>query len=130
MQHNPNNRHGAGSSNGASSSHAARVPGEGSCPRERDVHIHLGSPMGETTENSNSRQHPHLGTQSHSRAHSHGEARGPDDGGLDSEEQSGNSLSELRCLLKWLHKSLPYLLILSMKLFMQHITGKVQGNTI
>ncbi|XP_066492280.1 E3 ubiquitin-protein ligase RNFT1 [Tiliqua scincoides] len=120
MQHNPNNRHSTpGNGNGTSSTHAARLPGEGSCQHEGDVHIQLGSALGEATENASSRQHPHLGTQSHSRAHSHGE----DDGGLDSEEQNSSSLSELRCLLQWLHKSLPYLLILSLKLFMQHIIG-------
>lgn len=124
MQHNSNHRHGApGNGSGTSSSHAARLPGEGSCQREGDVHIQLGSALGEVGENASSRQHPHLGTQSHSRAHSHGEARGPDDSGLDSEEQSSSSLSELRCLLQWLHKSLPYLLILSVKLLTQHIIG-------
>ncbi|KFP72201.1 RING finger and transmembrane domain-containing protein 1, partial [Acanthisitta chloris] len=55
--------------------------------------------------------------------HSHAEAAGPDDPTPDSEEHGGSSLSELRYLLHWLHKSLPYVLILCVKLIMQHIVG-------
>ncbi|XP_053223034.1 E3 ubiquitin-protein ligase RNFT1 [Podarcis raffonei] len=127
MQPHSNNRHGAaGNSNGTSASqctHGARSPGEGSCQHGGDIHIQLSSALGEAGEDAGSRQHLQSGTQSHSRSHSHGEARGPQDGGSDLEEQSSSSLSELRYLLHWLQKSLPYILILSLKLLMQHIMG-------
>ncbi|KFV91226.1 RING finger and transmembrane domain-containing protein 1, partial [Eurypyga helias] len=55
--------------------------------------------------------------------HAHSEAGGLDDSTPDSEERSGGSLSELRYLLQWLHKSLPYILILCVKLITQHIIG-------
>ncbi|XP_042298644.1 E3 ubiquitin-protein ligase RNFT1 [Sceloporus undulatus] len=127
MQPNSNSRHSvpANGDNIATSQcvHAAASPGEGSCQHGGDVHIQLGTVLGEAGENLGSRHHPRPGTQSHSRAHSHGEARGSQDGGADLEEQSGSSLSELCYLLQWLYKSLPYLLILSIKLLIQHITG-------
>ncbi|XP_053131402.1 E3 ubiquitin-protein ligase RNFT1 isoform X2 [Hemicordylus capensis] len=127
MHPNANNRHGApGNSDGTSSSHcphAARLPGEGSCSHGGAIHIQLSPTSGEAGENPSSGQHPQPGTWSRSGAHSYSEARGPEDGSSDLEEQSGSSLSELRYLLQWLHKSLPYLLILSIKLVLQHTTG-------
>ncbi|NXF07028.1 RNFT1 ligase, partial [Smithornis capensis] len=102
------------------------IPGSGggcpsppSLPSTGDVHIQLGSAVGEARENMSSRQ----GSQSHSHGHSHGEAGGLEDPAPDSEEHGSSSLSELRYLLQWLHKSLPYLLILCVKLIMQHIIG-------
>ncbi|XP_032563243.1 E3 ubiquitin-protein ligase RNFT1 [Chiroxiphia lanceolata] len=87
---------------------------DSSChPGPGAVHIQLGEPR----ESTSSRQ----GSQS--RSHGHGEAAGPEDPGLDSEDPGGSSLSELRYLLQWLHKSLPYLLILCVKLLMQHLSG-------
>nr|XP_056721203.1 E3 ubiquitin-protein ligase RNFT1 [Euleptes europaea] len=124
MQAHPNNRHNApGDSDAPQCAHAGRPLGEGSCQRGGDVHIQLNSATVEVGENSGSRQHLRSGTHSRSQAHSHGEARGPEDGSGDSEEQSGSSLSELRYLLQWLHKSLPYILILSVKLLLQHVIG-------
>ncbi|XP_062815364.1 E3 ubiquitin-protein ligase RNFT1 isoform X2 [Anolis carolinensis] len=129
MQPNANNRHGA-SVNGdgttsSQSTHAAALPGEGSCQHIGDVHIQLGSVHGETGENVASRHHPRLGSQS--RPHSHSDVRdtqgGGGGGGPDLEEQNGSSFSEFRYLLQWLYKSLPYLLILSIKLLTQHLTG-------
>ncbi|XP_061461387.1 E3 ubiquitin-protein ligase RNFT1 [Rhineura floridana] len=127
MQANSNNRHGApGTGNGTSTSqcaHTARPLGEGSHQHGGDVLIQLSSVLEEPGEHSGSRQHPQLGTQSRAHPHSHSEARGPQDGSSDLEDQSSSSLSELRYLLQWLHKSLPYILILSIKLLMQHIMG-------
>lgn len=42
---------------------------------------------------------------------------------MESGEQGSSSFSEFRSLFKWLQKSLPYILILGIKLVMQHITG-------
>ncbi|XP_059722166.1 E3 ubiquitin-protein ligase RNFT1 [Haemorhous mexicanus] len=100
-----------GSGGDSSCSSSARLAAEGSCPG--DVRIQLGS--AESRESAA----PRAGSQSRP----HGEAAGPEDAAAEPEEQGGSSLSELRCLLQWLHKSLPYLLILSVKLLMQHMTG-------
>lgn len=104
--------------------------GDGSCPAQSscqpgsgNVRIQLSSP-GESRDTRASR------TGSQSRSHGHGEAAGLEDAAQEPEEQGGNSLSELRYLLQWLHKSLPYLLILCVKLLMQHITGTVQQNQL
>uniref|UniRef100_A0A8D0HL71 E3 ubiquitin-protein ligase RNFT1 n=1 Tax=Sphenodon punctatus TaxID=8508 RepID=A0A8D0HL71_SPHPU len=126
MQPNSNNLHSpTGSSDNPSASpcaHAARLPGEGSCHHSGDVHIQLSSALGEAGENPSSR-HTRSGSQNRSHGHSHSEARGPEDANLDSEEHSSSSVSELRYLFQWLHKSLPYILILGVKLIMQHIIG-------
>ncbi|XP_060115059.1 E3 ubiquitin-protein ligase RNFT1 [Heteronotia binoei] len=131
VTHNPpatmqahNSRHSAPGNNDAPScGHAARLPGEGSCQRGGDVHIQLNSATMEAGENPGSRQHSHSATHSRSHPHSHSEARGPEEGSGDSEEQSGSSLSDLRYVLQWLHKSLPYILLLSVKLLLQHVIG-------
>ncbi|NXH14137.1 RNFT1 ligase, partial [Bucco capensis] len=102
------------------SPHAARLAGESSC--HGDVRIQLNSAAGEGRENATSRP-PRAGSQSRSHGHAHGEASGLDDPAPEPEEHSGSSLSELRYLLQWLHKSLPYILILCVKLVMQHIIG-------
>ncbi|EOB05142.1 RING finger and transmembrane domain-containing protein 1, partial [Anas platyrhynchos] len=103
------------------STHAARSSGESSCHHSGDVRIQL-STAAEGRENASSRP-LRPGSQSRSHGHAHNEAGGLDDSAPDSEEHSGSSLSELRYLLQWLHKSLPYILILCVKLIMQHIIG-------
>ncbi|XP_035199047.1 E3 ubiquitin-protein ligase RNFT1 isoform X1 [Oxyura jamaicensis] len=104
------------------STHAARSSGESSCHHSGDVRIQLSTAAGEGRENASSRP-SRPGSQSRSHGHAHNEAGGLDDSAPDSEEHSGSSLSELRYLLQWLHKSLPYILILCVKLIMQHIIG-------
>nr|XP_010305405.1 PREDICTED: RING finger and transmembrane domain-containing protein 1 [Balearica regulorum gibbericeps] len=114
-----------GSSDDSSSSqsaHAVRLSGESSCHHSGDVRIQLNSAVGEARENTSS-QHSRPGSQSRSHGHAHSEAGGLNDSTPDSEEHSSSSLSELRYLLQWLHKSLPYILILCVKLIMQHIIG-------
>lgn len=111
-------------SSSSQSAHAARLSGESSCHHSGDVRIQLNSAVGEARENASSR-HSRPGSQSRSHGHAHSEAGGLDDSTPDSEEHSGSSLSELRYLLQWLHKSLPYILILCVKLIMQHIIGRV-----
>ncbi|XP_042647256.1 E3 ubiquitin-protein ligase RNFT1 isoform X3 [Tyto alba] len=109
-------------SSSSQSAHAARLSGESSCHQSGDVRIQLNSAGGEARENASSR-HSRPGSQSRSHGHAHSEAGGLNDSAPDSEEHSGGSLSELRYLLQWLHKSLPYILILCVKLIMQHIIG-------
>ncbi|NXI77901.1 RNFT1 ligase, partial [Rhipidura dahli] len=108
----------------ADSSSSPRLSGEGSCHPSTggDVRIQLSSSAGESRENATSRS-SRPGSQSRSHGHAHGEAGGLEDAAPEPEEQGGSSLSELRYLLQWLHRSLPYLLILCVKLLMQHITG-------
>ncbi|NXR33592.1 RNFT1 ligase, partial [Zosterops hypoxanthus] len=91
----------------------SRLSGEG------DVRIQLSSSAGDSRENSTSRG----SRPGRSHGHAHGEAGGSEEAAPDMEEQGGSSLSELRYLLQWLHQSLPYLLILCVKLLVQHITG-------
>uniref|UniRef100_A0A8D2P576 E3 ubiquitin-protein ligase RNFT1 n=1 Tax=Zosterops lateralis melanops TaxID=1220523 RepID=A0A8D2P576_ZOSLA len=91
----------------------SRLSGEG------DVRIQLSSSAGDSRENSTSRG----SRPGRSHGHAHGEAGGSEEAAPDTEEQGGSSLSELRYLLQWLHQSLPYLLILCVKLLVQHITG-------
>ncbi|XP_019750862.1 E3 ubiquitin-protein ligase RNFT1 isoform X3 [Hippocampus comes] len=72
----------------------------------------------------------------HSHSHSHGHTRGQrhptsdadptDSADLDSGEPT-TSLSELRCLFRWFQKSLPFLIILSAKLVLQHALGLAVG---
>ncbi|XP_037598408.1 E3 ubiquitin-protein ligase RNFT1 isoform X2 [Cebus imitator] len=107
-----------------------RLTGEGSCLHSGDVHIQINPIPKECTENPSSRNTrsgvhscAHGCVHSRLRSHSHSEARLPDDTATESGDHGSSSFSELRYLFKWLQKSLPYILILSVKLVMQHITG-------
>ncbi|XP_054022294.1 E3 ubiquitin-protein ligase RNFT1 isoform X2 [Dryobates pubescens] len=111
-----------GSDDSTQSTHAGRLPGDASCHQSGDVRIQLNSAAGEARDHTSSR-HSRQGSQSRSHGHAHSEAAGLDDSAPDSEEHGGSSLSELRYLLQWLHKSLPYILILCVKLVVQHIIG-------
>ncbi|XP_004707054.1 E3 ubiquitin-protein ligase RNFT1 [Echinops telfairi] len=107
--------------------HTARVTGEGPCLRAGDVHIQINSTPKEYADNSSSRNiRPGVHSCTHGcvQGHPHNEARQPEDtAATESGEHGSNSFSEFRYLFKWLQKSLPYILILSVKLVMQHITG-------
>ncbi|KAG8122640.1 putative RING finger and transmembrane domain-containing protein, partial [Naja naja] len=130
MQSTPNVRH-TGLNNGHSHSpacqgpHAMRSPGEEPCQHAGDVHIQMTSAVGEPEANAGSRQHPRLGTQSRPHGQTPGEARSGHSGGSATEEQRDSSLSEFKYLLQWLHRSAPYILILSIKILVQHIIGSV-----
>ncbi|XP_043996825.1 E3 ubiquitin-protein ligase RNFT1 [Gambusia affinis] len=84
-----------------------------------------------------SRVNSHTHSHSHSHAHSHGHSRAqlhsnsepeldPPDPDGDSGEPSA-SLTELRCLFRWIQKSLPFLVILCAKLVIQHVLGLAVG---
>lgn len=96
-----------------------------------DVRVSMTGGPGETSGGASSRR-SRLGSHSHS--HSHGQNRSqhhssseseldPPESDVDSGETSA-SLSELRCLLRWLQKSLPFLVILCAKLVIQHALGE------
>ncbi|PKK22480.1 ring finger protein, transmembrane 1, transcript variant X1 [Columba livia] len=108
-------------SSSSQSAHAARLSGESSC-HQSDVRIQLNSTVGEARENAGA-GHSRAGFQSHSHGHAQGEARALEDSAPELEEHGSSSLSELKYLLRWLHKSLPYIVILCVKLIMQHIIG-------
>ncbi|XP_011910404.1 E3 ubiquitin-protein ligase RNFT1 isoform X4 [Papio anubis] len=123
---------GTGSSEDASAPQCVhtRLTGEGSCLHSGDVHIQINSIPKECAENTGSRNTrsgvhscAHGCVHSRLRGHSHSEARLPDDTAAESGDHGSSSFSEFRYLFKWLQKSLPYILILSVKLVMQHITG-------
>ncbi|XP_041864381.1 E3 ubiquitin-protein ligase RNFT1 [Melanotaenia boesemani] len=77
----------------------------------------------------NSNSHSHSHSHGHTRAHHHSNSDleiDPPDSDLDSGEPS-TSFSELRCLFRWLQKSLPFLVILCSKLVIQHALGLAVG---
>ncbi|XP_015234500.1 PREDICTED: RING finger and transmembrane domain-containing protein 1 [Cyprinodon variegatus] len=77
----------------------------------------------------NSHSHTHSHSHSHSRAQLHSSSEpdlDPPDSDGDSGEPSG-SLTELRCLFRWIQKSLPFLVILCAKLVIQHALGLAVG---
>lgn len=107
-----------------------RLTGDASCLHSGDVHIQINSVPKECAENLSSRNtksgahsFAHGCGHSHSRSHVQGEAGLPDDPAMEPGDPGGSSFSEFRYLFKWLQKSLPYILILGVKLVMQHLTG-------
>ncbi|XP_067253976.1 E3 ubiquitin-protein ligase RNFT1 [Chanodichthys erythropterus] len=107
----------------------ARMPGAGSASGPEtgdDVRVPIGSSSGST--NGRGATSRRLRTASHSHSHSHGHTHSheheSDSGESDLESgESNSSLSELRYLLRWLKKSLPFIVILSAKLVIQHALG-------
>ncbi|XP_074528406.1 E3 ubiquitin-protein ligase RNFT1 [Halichoeres trimaculatus] len=79
--------------------------------------------------NSHSHSHSHSQSHGHHRAHHHSNSE-PEPDSPDSDADSGEpstSLSELRCLFRWVQKSLPFLIILCAKLVIQHALGLAVG---
>ncbi|XP_013890168.1 RING finger and transmembrane domain-containing protein 1 [Austrofundulus limnaeus] len=72
---------------------------------------------------SHSHPHGHGGTQHHSNSESELD---PPESDVDSGEPSA-SLAELRCVFQWIQKSLPFLVLLCVKLFIQHALGLAVG---
>lgn len=102
-------------------------------PESDEVRVPMTSGPGESSGGASSRRSR---VNSHSHSHSHGHNRAqhhsnsepeldPPDSDLDSGEPS-TSLSELRCLFRWLQKSLPFLIILCAKLIIQHALGEYE----
>lgn len=101
------------------------VPGAAAAsPENNDVRVPMTSGAGESRKcRVNSHNHSH--SQSHGRSRASESELDPPDSDLDSGEPSA-SLSELRCLFRWLQKSLPFLIILCAKLVIQHALGEYQ----
>ncbi|KAK7925433.1 hypothetical protein WMY93_007743 [Mugilogobius chulae] len=101
-------------------------------PESSEVRVPISSGPGESSSGASSRR-----TRGSSHSHSHGHSQpqrqphSPTDlEPPDSDPESGEpstSLSELRCLLRWLQKSLPFLIILCAKLVIQHALGLAVG---
>ncbi|XP_056140964.1 E3 ubiquitin-protein ligase RNFT1 isoform X3 [Lampris incognitus] len=101
-----------------------------------EVRLPISSGPGESGGGPSSRR-SRANSHGHSHSHSHGHNRPqhhmhtesePEQG--DSELESGEastSFSELRYLFRWLQKSLPFLVILSAKLVIQHALGLTVG---
>lgn len=105
-------------------------------PESGEVRVPMTGGPGESSGGASSRR-SRINSHSHSHSHSHGHNRmqhhsnsepelDPPDSDLDSGEPS-TSLSELRCLFRWLQKSLPFLVILCAKLVLQHALGLAVG---
>ncbi|XP_010774143.1 RING finger and transmembrane domain-containing protein 1-like isoform X1 [Notothenia coriiceps] len=105
-------------------------------PESNEVRVNMTSKPGESGGGASSRRsrvnshsHTHSQPHSHNRGphHSNPEAElDPPDSDLDSGEPS-SSFSELRCLFRWLQKSLPFLVIICAKLVVQHALGLAVG---
>lgn len=105
-------------------------------PDSNEVRVPMSGGPGESSGGASSRR-CRVNSHSHSHSQSHGHNRvqhhlnsepelDPPDSDTDSGEPS-TSLSELRCLFRWLQKSLPFLIILCAKLVIQHALGLAVG---
>ncbi|XP_061596151.1 E3 ubiquitin-protein ligase RNFT1 [Cololabis saira] len=112
------------------------TPAAAAGPDSNEVRVTMTGGPGESSGGASSRR-SRVGSHSHSHSHPHGHDRAqrgsssepeldPPDPDLDSGEPS-TSLSELRCLFRWLQKSLPFLIILCAKLVIQHALGLAVG---
>lgn len=105
-------------------------------PEGTEVRVPMPSGPAESSGGASSRR-SRMNSHSHAHSHSHGHHRprhqsqseseiDPPDSDPESGEPSA-SLSELRCLFRWLQKSLPFLIILCTKLIIQHALGLAVG---
>ncbi len=103
----------------------ARMPGAGSASRPEtveEVRVSIGSGRGATSRRLRAESESH--SHSHSHGHTHSHERESDSSESDPESgESSSSLSELRYVLRWLKKSLPFIVILCAKLVIQHALG-------
>ncbi|KAM4796307.1 E3 ubiquitin-protein ligase RNFT1 [Rhinophrynus dorsalis] len=131
MQSNPGHTQNQPVSGGSSSTSMSlplpRLPAEGSCS-PGDVTIELHPVVAEDVMRSGSRRaRPSIrgrsqGRPSHTHSHSH-EASGLNDTNNTDSREQGTSISEVFHFYQWLEKSIPYILIFSAKLIVQHKTG-------
>lgn len=109
---------------------AMRAPVAGTAADGEDARVHVtsGEPSSASSSRrcrANSHSHSRSQPQGRTQAQSHSSPEtehGPPETDLDNEPSS--SFSELRCLLRWLQKSLPFLIILCAKLVLQHALGE------
>ncbi|XP_076025096.1 E3 ubiquitin-protein ligase RNFT1 [Genypterus blacodes] len=109
----------------AAAAAAAATPGS----NEVRIPMNSGESGGASSRRSRSHSHSHSHSHGHTRQQHHGHTE-PELDPADSDGDSGepsSSLSELRCLFRWLQKSLPFLIILCAKLVIQHALGLAVG---
>ncbi|XP_056263790.1 E3 ubiquitin-protein ligase RNFT1 [Pseudoliparis swirei] len=105
-------------------------------PESNEVRVSMTGKIGESSGGASTRR-SRVNSHSHSHSQPHGHNRlphhsnsetdlDPPDPDLDSGEPS-TSFSELRCLFRWLQKSLPFLVIVCFKLVIQHALGLAIG---
>lgn len=106
----------------------APVPGTTADSKDTRVHINSGESSGGSSSrrcrvNSHSHSRPQPQGRTQAQTHSSSETElDPPESDLDNEPSS--SFSELRCLIRWLQKSFPFLIILCAKLVLQHALGE------
>lgn len=102
-------------------------------PEENEVRVPMASGTEDTSGGTSSRRcrgnsHSHSHSQMHGRSWAQQHSNlDPELDLTDSTQESGeptSSFSELRCILRWFQKSLPFLIILCSKLVIQHALGK------
>ncbi|XP_072099004.1 E3 ubiquitin-protein ligase RNFT1 isoform X1 [Mobula birostris] len=106
------------------------TPESGSHPSKEFVEVQMDAPeelgrrLGTGSQNART-SHSHV----HSDLHSHARAERPagERSELDEREASSSSISELRYILLWLQKSIPYITIICAKLIFQHALGIAVG---
>ncbi len=105
----------------------ARMPGAGSASRPEtveEVRVSIGSGRGATSRRLRAESESHSHSHGHGHTHTHSHERESDSSESDPESgESSSSLSELRYVLRWLKKSLPFIVILCAKLVIQHALG-------
>lgn len=106
----------------------APVPVAAADNKDTRVHINSGEASGGSSSrrcrvnsHSHSRSQPQGRSQAQPRSSSETELDPPE---TDLESEPSSSFSEIRCLIRWLQKSFPFLIILCAKLVIQHALGE------
>lgn len=102
---------GAGASGGPETAETVRVPVANST-----------SGRGATSRRPRAASHSHSHSHGHTHMHEHDHESESGESDMESGESS-SSVSELRYLLRWVKKSLPFIVILGAKLILQHALG-------
>ncbi|XP_051972943.1 E3 ubiquitin-protein ligase RNFT1-like [Xyrauchen texanus] len=127
MQPEPNPQEGNGLSLTLQPELLARMPAPGtSCGPEtgEDVRVPIASSPGPTGGRGATSRRARAGSHTQCQSHSHVRAHESDSGESDLESgESSSSVSELRYLLRWMKKSLPFVVILCAKLVIEHALG-------
>lgn len=123
MQPEPSPQNGTGLSLTLQPELLARMPGAGTSggpETAEDVRVPIAS---STSGRGATSRRPRAAGHSHSHSHVHAHDSDSAESDLESGESS-SSLSELRYILRWVKKSLPFLVILCAKLIIQHALGE------
>lgn len=123
MQPEPSPQNGTGLSLTLQPELLARMPGAGTSggpETAEDVRVPIAS---STSGRGATSRRPRAASHGHSHSHVHAHDSDSAESDLESGESS-SSLSELRYILRWVKKSLPFLVILCAKLIIQHALGE------